>query len=49
MRSDIEITTIVDLLPFGATEIEMVESETSDVEHIYIYLSNSTLDLEKVN
>ena len=49
MRSDIEITTIVDSLPFGATEIEMVESETSDVEQIYIYLSNSTLDLEKVN
>ena len=48
IRSDTEITNIVDSLPFGAEEIEQAQNETPDVEHIYIYLSDSSLDFEKI-
>ena len=49
IRSDAEIKNIVDLLPFKTAEIEQAQKETPDVEHIYIYLSNDTIDIEKVN
>jgi len=48
IRSDTEITNIVDSLPFGAEEIEQAQNETPDVEHIYIYLSDSSLDVENI-
>ena len=49
IRSDTEIIKIVDSLPFGVTEMEQVQNSTPDVEHVYIYLSASNLDTEKVN
>jgi len=49
IRSDTEIENIVDLLPFREAEIEQAQNENPDVEHIYIYLSNNTIDIEKVN
>jgi len=49
IRSDKEIKSIVGSLPFAAVEIKQAESEKPDVEHIYIYLSNDTLDVEKVS
>ena len=49
IRSDTEIANIVDSLPFGAGEIEQDQNETPDVEHIYIYLSDGSLDTEKIN
>ena len=49
IRSDAEIKNIVDSLPFGTAEIEQAQKETPDVEHVYIYLSNDTIDIEKVN
>ena len=49
IRSDTEIAYIVDSLPFGATEIEKAHNETPDLEHIYIYLSDSSLEIEKIN
>ena len=48
IRSEAEIAKIIDSLPFIAEDIEHAESETPDVEHIYIYLSGSTLDAEKI-
>jgi len=49
IRSTIEIQSIIDSLPFGAAEIEQAQSENPNVEHIYIYLSNSIIDIKKVN
>ena len=49
IRSDDEITRIVDSLPFSKAEIEQTENDAPDVEHVYIYLSGSALDVEKVN
>jgi len=49
IRSDIEIASIVDSLPLGAAEIEEARNEVPDVEHIYIYLSESSIDIEKIN
>ena len=49
VRSGAEIESIVDALPFSETEIEQAQNENPDVEHIYIYLSNSTIDIDKVN
>ena len=49
IRSGTEIKSIVDSLPFGAEEIKQAQKENPDVEHIYIYLSNSAIDIEKVN
>ena len=49
VRSDAEIANIIESLPFGAAEIEQAESETPDVEHIYIYLSGSAIDIEKAS
>ena len=48
IRSSAEIANIVDSLPFGAVEIEQAQNETPDVEHIYIYLSDSSLDIENI-
>jgi len=49
IRSDTEIGSIVDSLPFRAEEIEQAQNENPDVEHIYIFLSNSAIDIEKVS
>jgi len=49
IRSGAEIESIVDSLPFRDAEIEQAQNENPDVEHIYIYLSNDTIDIEKVN
>ena len=49
IRSDAEIESIVDSLPFGTSVIEQAKKENPDVEHIYIYLSNSDIDIEKVS
>ena len=49
VRSDAEISNIVDSLPFDASEIEQAKNEAPDVEHVYIYLSDSSVDTEKVN
>ena len=48
IRSDTEITNIVDSLPFGAEEVEQAQNETPDVEHIYVYLSENSLDTENI-
>ena len=49
IRSGGEIERVVDSLPFVAEEIEQAQNENPDVEYIYIYLSNNTIDVEKVN
>ena len=49
IRSGAEIESIVDSLPFGTAEIEQAQNENPDVEHIYIYLSNSDVDTENVD
>ena len=49
IRSDHEMAIIVDSLPFGAEEIEQAQKETPDVEHVYVYLSESSLDHEKIH
>jgi uncharacterized protein (DUF1697 family) len=48
VRLDTEIESIADAVPFGKTEIEQAQSENPDVEHIYVYLSNSPIGAEKV-
>ena len=48
IRSEDEITSIIDSLPFEAEEIEQARREAPDVEHIYVYLSDSDIDKEKV-
>jgi uncharacterized protein (DUF1697 family) len=49
VRSCVEIANIIDLLPFRTVEIEQAREERPDVEHIYVYLSESDIDIEKVN
>jgi len=49
VRSGDEIKNIVGSLPFSETEIEQSQNENPDVEHIYIYLFNDTIDIEKVD
>ena len=49
IRSDAEIRSLVDALPFEASEIEQAENENPDVEHVYIYLSQSAIDSERVD
>ena len=48
IRSDAEIKSVIDSLPFGTAEIEQAQNENPDVEHIYFYLSNSAIDVERV-
>lgn len=48
IRSEEEIANIVNTLPFGAAEIEKAENEAPDVEHVYIYLSDTVIDRERV-
>ena len=48
IRSDAEIAHIDDSLPFGAAEIEQAQNEDPGVEHIYVYLSESSLDTESI-
>jgi len=49
IRSGAEIERIITSLPFGEAEIKQAQNENPDVEHIYIYLSNSAIDTERVN
>jgi uncharacterized protein (DUF1697 family) len=48
VRSDTEISDIISSLPFTAAEIEQAENEAPDVEHLYVYLSDTAVDREKV-
>ena len=48
VRSDEEIISIANSLPFKEAEIEQAMYENPDVEHVYIYLSNTTIDIEKI-
>ena len=47
VRSGAEIVRVVASLPFEVAEIEQAQNENPDVEHVYIYLSNSPIDIEK--
>jgi len=49
IRSGDEIKNIIGSLPFSAAEIERAQNENPDVEHVYIYLFNDTIDIEKVD
>ena len=49
IRSGMEIKAIVDALPFSKTEIEQAQNENPDVEHVYVYLANYTIDIEKIS
>ena len=49
VRTGMEIEIIIDSLPFSKAEIEQAQNENPDVEHIYIYLSNNTIEIEAVN
>jgi len=44
-----EIKAIVDALPFSKTEIEQAQNENLDVEHVYVYLTNNTINIEKIS
>lgn len=48
LRSGSELSDIIHSLPFPAEEIESVEKEAPDVEHLYVYLSDAALDREQV-
>ena len=49
VRSGAELIDIVGSLPFEEAEIEQAQSGNPDVEHIYIYLSNSKIDPENAS
>ncbi len=48
LRSGIEIANVLASLPFTAAEIESAGRETPGVEHSYIYLSNGSIDGQRV-
>ena len=48
IRSGMEMKAIVNALPFSKTEIEQAQNENPDVQHVYVYLSNDTFNVEKI-
>jgi uncharacterized protein (DUF1697 family) len=48
VRSNTEISNIISSLPFTTVEIKQAEKEMPDVEHLYVYLSDTAVDREKV-
>lgn len=49
VRSGAEMASIVGSLPFKAAEVEEARRAAPDVEHLYVYLSESALDSEEVD
>jgi len=48
LRSSAELAAILGTQPFSAAEIQQAAEENPDVEHLYVYLSDTPIDSEKI-